>query len=190
MLTSIEIENKLQRVWRAHDLAGFESQGRRETLKLTGVRVGCVGEPGRLPIWELGEVAIADVVLRVDVNEHGHGTLRIEMSAAPERLRQGMRSATWGDAPALLLPKDLTFEIRDGDVVMRVDPSALQVIEVDTTGPFAIKMVGENIRALVPWPVRGPLGGIVSPNPPFVRPAEPGEQPPPGSLIVGCVDDD
>ena len=149
MLTRYDVTDDIVPQYRAFAHAGYESHGRTETITLDGASVECGGE-----------YCYAEVRLQISVGAQGRGTVRFWFSDAPRTLREAMRAAVQSppllsSLPEMRWPRGVTFSVVDG-VRCDVDPAVLLVtsIGVSDYGPVDVTFDGEDVRRLVPWPVK------------------------------------
>ena len=143
MLTKCLFESNAEPVTWYGQIVGIASRGYRQTLALTGAVVEC-----------RGETVIANVSIHLSVDEHGRGSIAFRFTDAPRALRDSLREAA-ERYPAERYPAEpfVPFSIVDG---ARCDVPALpwQAIGSADEGPVSVTLYGENLRNLVPWPVK------------------------------------
>ena len=149
MIVSYECDNHLRSVHGVHGIHRFESRGRTETLVIKAALVACGGEG-----------VAADEEIRVSFDSLGCGTLRFELSDAPRPLRDALRgampSASVMAFAEMRWPRGAPFTIHDDGARCDIDPSTLTITEASLVdaGPVTLALVGENVRALIPGPVK------------------------------------
>ena len=138
MLTTCQFESLAEPVSWYGQIVGVGARGYRQTLFLAGAVVECRGES-----------VVANVSIRLSVNERGQGSMNFVFVDAPRTLRNALREATERDPAEPFVP----FAVVDG---ARCDVPALpwQAIGSADEGPVSVTLYGENLRELVPWPVK------------------------------------
>lgn len=138
MLTGCQFENHHEPIYWFGQIVEIADRGYTQSLTLTGAVVGCRGES-----------VIADVSIRLSVDEHGHGSIAFKFSDVPRSLREAMCEASERDPVEPFVP----FAVVDG---ARCDVPALpwKALHSAAEGPVSVTLYGEGLRGMVPWPVK------------------------------------